>query len=166
MERLPAALDAGPAMSNFCKILCIGLLALAWGSGAAQSAAAEGRPIENAHGSALLRAGLFQSGQNLVFSVRTAAAVPLARLEPLPGGAQASGPYLCLALAPAGGRSEQRLCLGGGQPLRQIGLESIDASGRTTHEGTVAARVRRPSAGKLLVSVLPAAVGLTPRRYR
>ena len=153
-------------MAHSRKIMCIACLALATLGGAAQTAGAGTPPSEKAQGRDLLRAGLSQSGQNLVFSVRTATTVPLGQLDRLPGAAGASGRYLCLALGPPGGKGEQRLCLGGSEPLRRIGLETIDAAGRATHEGTVAARVRRPSADKLVVSLLPAAAGLTPHRYR
>jgi peptidoglycan-N-acetylglucosamine deacetylase len=113
-----------------------------------------------------VRAGLSQAGQDLVFTVRTAAPVPLAKLDRLPDVTGASGPYLCLALRRAGGKGERRLCLGGAEPRQRVGLELIDAAGRAIREDTPAARVKRPSAGKLVVSLLPADAGLTPRHYR
>jgi peptidoglycan-N-acetylglucosamine deacetylase len=153
-------------MARSCKILCIACLALTMLGGAARVAGAGGRFGESAQGPDLLRGGLFQSGQELIFSVRTATAVPLAELNRLPDAAKASGRYLCLALVPPTAKSEQRLCLGGSEPLRRIGLETLDAAGRVTHQATLPARVRRPSADKLVVSLLPAAAGLRPRRYR
>ena len=147
-----------PAIPRSRKILCIALAALACAPG---SAGAGGPP----RGPALLRAGLLQAGQDLVFTVRTAAAVPLAKLDLLPDGKGASGSYLCLALRRAGSKGERRLCLGGAEPRRRVGLELINASGKAIREDTLAARVKR-SAGKLVVSLLPAGAGLAPRRYR
>ncbi len=165
MDRLPQAVDPGQAIARSLKIMCTACLALMALGGVAQSAGAGAPAGERASPPDLLRAGLSQSGQSLVFSVRTATTVPLAQLDRLPDAAGASGRYLCLALGLPGARGEQRLCLGGGEPRRRVGLETVDAAGRVSHEGTVAARVRRPSADKLVVSLLPAAAGLTPRRY-
>ena len=72
--------------------------------------------------------------------MRTAATVPLAKLDRLPDGRGASGPYLCLALRRAGGKGERRLCLGGAEPRRRVGLELIDAAGKAIREDTA----RRP----------------------
>jgi peptidoglycan-N-acetylglucosamine deacetylase len=130
------------------------------------AAGAGSPPGAAAQGPDLLRAGLSQAGQELVFSVRTAATVPLTKLDRLPDAKGASGPYLCLALRRAGGKGERRLCLGGAEPRQRVGLETIDAAGRAIHEDTLAVRVKRPGAGKLVVSLLPAAAGLAPRRYR
>jgi peptidoglycan/xylan/chitin deacetylase (PgdA/CDA1 family) len=130
-------------------------------AGTVQSAGAGGA----AQGPDLLRAALSQSEQDLVFSVATSTPVPLAQLNRLPDAAGATGRYLCVALRRTGAMAEQRLCLGGGESRRRVGLETIDAAGKATDEGTVAARVRRPSATKLVVSLLPAEAGLMPRRY-
>ncbi len=114
----------------------------------------------------LLRARLSQAGQDLVFALRTAAPAPLAKLNPLPNVAGGGGRYLCLELRRAGGRGERRLCLGGSAARRRLGLELVNASGKTTGRDTVPARVKRPSAGELVVSLLPADAGLAPHRYR
>ena len=157
--------NLSPAIPRSRKILCIAGVALAALACAPGSAGAGG--LRNtAQGPDLLRAGLSQAGQNLIFTVRTATTLPLAKLDRLPDGRDASGPYLCLALRRAGGKGEWRLCLGGAKPRRRVGLELIDGAGRAIREDRLAARVRRPSAGKLVVSLLPAGAGLTPRRYR
>jgi peptidoglycan-N-acetylglucosamine deacetylase len=97
--------------------------------------------------------------------VRTSTPLPLARLQRLPSAAGPTGAYLCVALRASGATVERRLCLGGAEPRRRVGLETIDAAGKVTAKGTVAARVRRPSATQLIVSLLPAEAGLMPRRY-
>jgi peptidoglycan/xylan/chitin deacetylase (PgdA/CDA1 family) len=163
MDRLRKAVAWNPAIPRSLEILCIACAALACAPG---TAGASGAGAKKTQAPGLLRAGLSQSGQDLVFTVRTAAPVALAKLDRLPNGKGASGPYLCLALRRAVSRGERRLCLGGAEQRRRVGLELINAAGRTTREDTPAARVKRPSAGKLVVSLLPAAAGLAPHRYR
>ena len=165
MDRLRSAVDPEPAIARSRKILCIACLAIAASAGGAQAGAAGGSPGHAAPGPDLLGARLSQSGQDLVFSVRTSTPLPLAQLDRLPDGADPSGRYLCVALRRGGAAAERRLCLGGGESRRRVGLELIDAAGKATHEGVVAARVRRSSATKLSVSLLPAAAGLAPHRY-
>jgi peptidoglycan-N-acetylglucosamine deacetylase len=137
--------------------VALGSTAVATAAGGAQAAA---------HSPKLLHAGLAQAGEDLIFSLRTETPVPLARLNRLPDGAGTNGSYLCLALRRTGGAGERRLCLGGAKPRREVGLELIDAAGKTIHQSSARARVRRPSAEKLVVSLLPADIGLQPRRYR
>ena len=152
MDRLPQAVDPGPAIARSPKILCIACLALAALGGTARSAGAGAPPVEKAPRPDLLRAGLSQSGQSLVFSVRTATTVPLAQLDRLPDAEGASGRYLCLALGLPGGKGERRLCLGGGEPLRRVGLETVDAAGRTTRRrdgGGAGTAAERRQAGRL-----------------
>ncbi len=145
------------------KILCITALALASLGAAASSA---GGASHNA-GFDLLRAGLFQKGRDLVVRVRTASVVPLGELDPSPtlaGGTH--GAYLCVSFRRPGNLGERRLCLGGAKPWRRVGLNLVNPSGKTTRQIMVDARVLRPSAGELVVSLLPSEAGLTPRRYR
>jgi peptidoglycan-N-acetylglucosamine deacetylase len=47
-----------------------------------------------------------------------------------------------------------------------LGLELVNASGKTIGKDTAPARVKRPRAEKLVVSLLPADAGLAPHRYR
>ncbi|MBW8060110.1 MAG: polysaccharide deacetylase family protein [Solirubrobacterales bacterium] len=115
----------------------------------------------------LLRAGLSQAGQSLIFTVRTAAPVPLTHLARLPKTRSARSRYLCLALRRVGRRGERRLCLGGpGQPQRKVGLALVNAAGKTVGKATLAARLKRPSARKIVLVLAPPRAGLTPRRYR
>jgi peptidoglycan/xylan/chitin deacetylase (PgdA/CDA1 family) len=93
--------------------------------------------------------------------------VPLAALERLPSPRSPEARYLCLALRPAGGAEERRLCLGGSRGAqRRVGLELLDATGQVTGKSTLAARVERPSPGRLTLALEPAKAGLVPRRYR
>jgi peptidoglycan/xylan/chitin deacetylase (PgdA/CDA1 family) len=114
---------------------------------------------------ALLRAELSQEGQSLILSLRTSAPVSLPRLDRLP--ATSSSRYLCLALQPAGGRGERRLCLGGDtKARRRAGLELFNAAGKVTAQRTLAVQVKRPDAHKLALVLSPQAAGLDPHRYR
>jgi peptidoglycan/xylan/chitin deacetylase (PgdA/CDA1 family) len=113
----------------------------------------------------LLRAGLSQAGRELVFSVRTGSPVPLAKLEPRPDTRRTASAYLCLALSRAGSGGERRLCLGGPKPRHRVGLELVNGKGKTTEAGSVRATVKRPSAQKLVVALVPEDAGLTPHHY-
>jgi peptidoglycan/xylan/chitin deacetylase (PgdA/CDA1 family) len=150
-------------ISRARKILCIALLAGAVLGATAGAGAASGGP----RGPDLLRAGLSQTGRSLVFAVRTAAPVPLRRLDRLPGTGRAGAPYLCLALRRAGRRGERRLCLGGARRAhRWVGLELVNAAGNATGGSTLAARVKRANPHKLVLTFIPGKAGLTPHRYR
>lgn len=133
--------------------------------GAAALAATVASPPAVASQPSLVRADLSQRGRSLVFTLRTSAPVALSKLDRLPRARRSR--YLCLALRKAGGNGERRLCLGGVESARRrAGLELLNAAGKTTAEETLAARVKRPSARKLVLALLPAAAGLAPRRYR
>jgi len=102
----------------------------------------------------------------LILSLRTAAPVPLARLDRQPGGAGKSR-YLCLGLSRTGRRGERLLCLGGPRDAhRRVGLQLRNAAGRVVRRSTLAVRLKRPQATKLVLAVDPAAAGLAPHRYR
>jgi len=140
------------------KILCTVAAASVLGAlTLAPASAAAGRP-------SLVRARLSQMGRRLIFSLRTSGPVSLAGLEPLPGPGSAR--YVCLELSPAGVAGARRLCLGGKEARWRLGLELVNARGEATGRETVAARLRRPEPQKLVVSLLPAAAGLAPHRYR
>jgi peptidoglycan/xylan/chitin deacetylase (PgdA/CDA1 family) len=148
-------------ISRYRKILCIAILAAACLAAPAQSASAEGLPGEPG----LLRATLHQTDRQLIFTVRTAKPVGLARLNPMPDLTSSDG-FLCLLLRRAGHSNEKRLCLGGPSNVhRRTGLLLINAAGQTTSEETVVARLKRPSPTKLALSILPEAAGLSPHRY-
>lgn len=124
------------------------------------SASAGARPIELQH------ADLFQAGRELVFTVRTARPVALAKLEARPDARRAASRYLCLGLARAGREGERRLCLGGPEAHRRIGLVTVSATERRVTERSLTAKVKRPSPDKLVVAFAPEDAGLSPRRYR
>jgi peptidoglycan-N-acetylglucosamine deacetylase len=111
-----------------------------------------------------LRANLSQAGRRLIFSLRTSRPVALTQLHPLPrtGGDD----YLCLELLAGRSGGERRLCLGGGDGWRRLGLETLGSDGKVTIKATIAARLKRPNPRKLVVTLLPAAAGLSPQRYR
>jgi peptidoglycan/xylan/chitin deacetylase (PgdA/CDA1 family) len=145
-----------PNMATPRKILCIAVFAAAL-------LAVPG--VAGAAGQRLVRAGLSQSGRELVLTLRTGSPVPLAQLEPQPDTRRAASRYLCLALSRAGGGGERRLCLGGPKAHRQVGLQLINGRGRAIREETAPATVKRPSAQKLVVALVPEAAGLTPQHY-
>ncbi len=163
MGRLSQADGRNLVITLSRKILCITALALASLGGVASSAGG----ASHSAGFDLLRAGLFQKGRDLIVRVRTASVVPLGKLDPSPtlaGGTH--GAYLCVSFRRPGNLGERRLCLGGAKPWRRIGLNLVNASGKTTRRIKVDARVLRPSDGELVVSLLPSEAGLAPRRYR
>jgi peptidoglycan/xylan/chitin deacetylase (PgdA/CDA1 family) len=114
----------------------------------------------------LLHADLFQAGQELVFTVRTAESVPLAKLDPHPNLRQLTSRFLCLGLVRSGRDERHLLCLGGRNPHRRIGLLVTGADGKLHGKGSAPATVKRPTPRKLVVAVDPADVGISPRRYR
>ncbi|HET6570420.1 MAG TPA: polysaccharide deacetylase family protein [Solirubrobacterales bacterium] len=117
-------------------------------------------------GGDLVRAKLSQAGRQLVLSLRTASPLPLAQLDRQPGGAGGAR-YLCLGLSRAGRRGERLLCLGGARRThRRVGLELRNAAGEIVDRATLAARLKRPGATKLVLAIDPAVAGLEPHRYR
>jgi peptidoglycan-N-acetylglucosamine deacetylase len=145
-----------PQMATSRKILCIAVLA------AAALLAVPG--AAGATGQRLVRAGLSQSGRELVLTLRTGSPLPLTQLEPQPDTRRAASRYLCLALSRGGG-GERRICLGGPKAHRRVGLQLVNGKGRTIRKETARATVKRPSAQKLVVALVPEEAGLTPRRY-
>jgi peptidoglycan/xylan/chitin deacetylase (PgdA/CDA1 family) len=148
----------GSRLQRSRKILCISVLGLALAPGAG-SAPGAGRAN-------LVRASLSQAGRSLIATIRTSRSTPLGRLDPLPNQRAAGSAYLCVELQRRRRGGGRRLCVGGADPHRRIGLELVNAAGRTTAKRTVAATVRRPGAGKLVLSLVPGAAGLSPHRYR
>lgn len=141
-------------------LFCIAALATAaLGTVAAAPAGADGAAP------APVRARLSQAGRRLILGLWTSAPVALAGLDPLPaaGGSR----HLCLELRPRGREGGRRLCLGGAErPRSKAGLELLNAAGEVTGKKTLAATVKRPRPGKLVMALLPASAGLAPRRYR
>ena len=154
----------GTAISpRFRKILCIGSLAAVTSGMGVGTAAAQEAP-GGAHN--LLTAKLSQSGRRVVFTVDTAAAVPLSQMERLPSPKSPDSRYLCLALRKAGGGAERLLCLGGSKNARhRVGLELLNSEGAVTHKETLPAQVERPESLELVAALVPGKAGLSPRRY-
>ncbi len=149
----------GAELSNFRKISCISaLVASAIATLWAGQAAAETHD--------LVRAGLSQAGRDLIATIRTSRPVALGRLERQPRVGAARATYVCVELREVGGRGRRRLCLGGSRDAhRRVGLELVNAAGRITAKRTIAARVKRPSSRKLVLTLTPGSAGLSPRRY-
>lgn len=146
--------------------MCTAVLAAALLAGAVASAGA-GSSSDVDQGPDLLRAKLSQAGRSLILTLRTASPVPLAELDRLPAGGPGASRHLCLGLSPAGRRGERLLCLGGARDAhRRVGLELLNAAGKTERKETLAARLKRPSASKLALAIDPAKAGLAPHRYR
>lgn len=158
MNSLPHAAPRNPEIAPSRKILCVLALAVA-----ALSAAPGIAPAAPPQG--IAHAGLSQAGRELIFTVRTAAPVPIAQLEARPDTRRAASRYLCLALSRPGGNGELRLCLGGRHSRRRIGRELVNAAGKPIEKSSIRATVRRPSATKLVVALVPADAGLSPRHY-
>lgn len=115
----------------------------------------------------LQRAKLAQRGAKLVLALRTSAPVPLAKLVRRPRVRRPGARYLCLALRRVDRRSVRRLCLGGVRRGRELlGLQLVDAAGRTMRQSIVPARVKRPDPQRLALALDPADAGLKPHRYR
>lgn len=146
-------------VSSSRKILCAAALAASLLLLAPAGASARRQRLEHAD--------LFQAGKELVFTVRTAKPVALAKLEARPDVRRAGARYLCLGLGDksSGRRGSRLLCLGGRKPHRRIGLVVLDPQGKPLAEGSVPAKVRRPSPGKLVVALEPGKAGLAPGRY-
>lgn len=114
----------------------------------------------------LRRAEISQAGRDLVLTLQTAAPVPLASLDRFPNLGRPGSRYLCLELRGAA-HGAHRLCLGGEERVRRrVGVELINAAGKTVDAETIAARVKRPSPRKLALALRPEDAGLAPRRYR
>ncbi len=123
-------------------------------------------------------ATVFQSGRDLVLTVRTAKPVALAKLQPRPDTRRASAAYLCFGFATtegagasgpaAGAAPETRLCLGGPKARTRAGLVTVDAAERPLTRGAVRVQVKRPSPEKLVLSVIAGPThptGLRPGHY-
>jgi peptidoglycan/xylan/chitin deacetylase (PgdA/CDA1 family) len=165
MDRVAGLLHQAPRIAPSRKILCIVCLASISLAGVVvpAEASAPGSPAGRPN---LTSATLGQVGRNLVFGVRTRAPVALKRLDRTPNTQAAGSRYLCLALLPRGRRGERLLCLGGRRNSRhRAGLVLLNAAGKTVRTATLRARVKRPNASKLVLSLPPAIAGLTPRRY-
>jgi peptidoglycan/xylan/chitin deacetylase (PgdA/CDA1 family) len=147
--RLPVALPR--------KILCVA--AFAAGALLLLPGAATARRQRLEH------ADLFQAGRDLVFTVRTAEPVALAKLKPRPIARRPAARYLCLSLSGSGPPKERLLCLGGRKAHRRIGLVVFGAGEKVLAKGSIAATVKRPRPDKLVVALDPEEAGLSPGRY-
>jgi peptidoglycan-N-acetylglucosamine deacetylase len=158
MKSLLQAPSRDPAIASPRKIACIAALAAAALLAVPGWAGAAQRPR-------LVRATLSQAGRELIFTLQTDSPLPLAKLEPRPDSRRPGSRYLCLALSAASGKGERLICLGGPKAHRRVGLEALNAKGKTIESGGARANVKRPNPRKLVVAVVPAAAGLSPRRY-
>jgi peptidoglycan/xylan/chitin deacetylase (PgdA/CDA1 family) len=158
MDSLPHVTLSHPAIAPSRKILCA--LALVVAALLVVPAIAAAKPQQR-----IADTGLSQSGRELIFTVRTAAAVPIDQLEARPDTRRAAARYLCLALSRPGRDGELRLCLGGRHSNRRIGRELVNGAGKPIEKSSVRATVTRPSTTKLVVALVPADAGLSPRHY-
>jgi peptidoglycan/xylan/chitin deacetylase (PgdA/CDA1 family) len=147
-------------MNRVRKICCI--LGLSFGAVAALPPA-PGAAQPARHGG-VQHARLRQAGRDLVVTLDTAGPLQISRLDREPSSA--SERFLCLELRRVGARGERRLCVGGRRARRSLGVELVNAAGRVKRTATVAARVKRPGPGRLVVALRPQAAGLRPHRYR
>jgi peptidoglycan-N-acetylglucosamine deacetylase len=164
INSLPYPASSHALIDSPRNILCVAALAAAAllvvpAAGRAASAAGGSR----ATGQRLEGADLSQAGRDLIFTVRTAEPVSLAKLEARPDTRRAESRYLCLGMSRDGG--ERRLCLGGRRAHRRVGLELVNAEGKPVEEGAVRAKVKRPTSRKLVVALVPGDAGLSPDRY-
>jgi len=143
-----------PPRKIWCTAACAIVLAAA--GGAPAGARAGGPELE--------RAKLSQAGRNLVFSLRTSTPVALSRLDPLPRPLNSR--HLCLALRSGAHKGTRQVCIGGDTAHRRAGLELLGGHGKVSSKRLIRVRLKRPSADKLVLSLLPGDAGLDPSRYR
>ena len=157
IDSVPQAADPHPPIATSRKILCAAVLAASLLL-LAPTGASAGQSLEHAE--------LSQAGRDLIFTVRTAKPVPLAKLEAQPDVRRAGARYLCLGLGDGGsGATTRLLCLGGPAAHRRVGLVALSASGKPSSRGGVPAKVKRPRPDKLVVALEPEDAGLSPGRY-
>jgi peptidoglycan/xylan/chitin deacetylase (PgdA/CDA1 family) len=158
MNRLPHSPSPAPPIATSRKILCAAAVLTAALLVVPGALAASGRPR-------LQHAGLSQAGKDLILTLRTSKPVALAGLEARPDSRRAASRYLCLSLSRPGRSGERRLCLGGPRAHRQVGIETVAASGKPVSRSGAAARLKRPEPDKLVLALEPGAAGLAPHRY-
>ncbi len=112
----------------------------------------------------IVQAGLSQKGESLIASIWTRRPVPLASFDPMPSGAGDSQ-YLCVSLRRPASRGERRLCLGGRDAQRRVGLLKLTASGAVSARREIPARLTRPDPKHLVLALLPGSAELSPQRY-
>lgn len=107
-----------------------------------------------------------QKGRSLVLVANTAVPVNLKGLSRFPTRDRSAAPYLCFRVSPGQGRGIRRICLGGTPGhMNTVGLTISNAAGRTISTREVPAQVKRPRPTRLVVTLLPADVGLAPGPY-
>ena len=158
IESVAQATFRESAINPARKILCVGAIAAA-----GLLAVPGGVQAAQLH---LQHAGLSQKGRDLILSVRTSEPVALGKLEAHPDARRAAARYLCFELSPRVSAPAGRICLGGPNAHRRVGLERLSPAGRPARQSWVRATVKRPEAGKLVVALVPEDAGLTPHRYR
>jgi peptidoglycan/xylan/chitin deacetylase (PgdA/CDA1 family) len=162
MDSLPHFGPRDPPITPPRKILCA--LTVAAGVLFASAGQAPAAPTR-APRQRLLDAELSQAGRELIFTVRTAVPVALAKLTAHPDTRRPAPRYLCLALRRAGGHGETRLCFGGRRSRHQVGRVLVNAAGKPVRKDGVAARVKRPKPTKLVLALVPSEASLAPHRY-
>jgi peptidoglycan/xylan/chitin deacetylase (PgdA/CDA1 family) len=159
MHRLPHPASPSPPIRPSRKISCAACAT------AVLAAALLAAPGALAATPRLQHAGLSQAGRDLILTVRTSRPVALAGLEARPDSRRAAARYVCFALSRRGRPGERRLCLGGAQPHRRVGVETVGGGGKPVSRGSAPARLKRPRPDKLVVALEPGAAGLAPHRY-
>jgi peptidoglycan-N-acetylglucosamine deacetylase len=157
IDSLPQATVRNPPIASTRKILCAAALAMC--ALLLVPAGASARPQRLEH------AQLFQAGRELVFTVRTAKPVALAKLEARPDVRRPYTRYLCFSLSADRPESLRLLCLDGRKPHRRVGFVVLDKNGKPLEKGSARATVKRPSPDKLVVAVEPGAAGISPGDY-
>jgi peptidoglycan/xylan/chitin deacetylase (PgdA/CDA1 family) len=113
----------------------------------------------------LQHADLFQAGRELVFTVRTAKPLALAKMQAQPDFRRDRSRFLCLSLTGSGRPRPHLLCLGGRNAHRRVGLVVLDENGKPLQKDSVPGKVRRPSPDKLVVAMEPGEAGLSQGSY-
>jgi peptidoglycan/xylan/chitin deacetylase (PgdA/CDA1 family) len=113
----------------------------------------------------LQHADLFQTGRELVLTLRTAKPVALAKLQARPDVRRPYSRYLCVSFSADRPQSLRLLCLDGREPHRRVGFVVLDRDGKPLEKGSAPATVKRPRPDKLVIAVDPGEAGLSPGDY-
>jgi peptidoglycan/xylan/chitin deacetylase (PgdA/CDA1 family) len=176
IDSLPQAAPRNSPIASLRKILCAAALtACALLTAPAPAAPAELHQIPGAmkqrsdavreREQRLEHAELFQAGRELVFTVRTAKPVALAKLEARPDLRRPYSRYLCFSFSVDRPQSLRLLCLDGREPHRRVGFVVLDKNGKPLEKGSAPAMVKRPRPDKLVIAVDPGGAGLSPGDY-
>jgi peptidoglycan/xylan/chitin deacetylase (PgdA/CDA1 family) len=149
------------ALLSVSAVLAVG----AAGSAATLRPVSAGDP-QDASGPLDLRAAqLGQAGRSLAFSIRSGGSWAPKQLSRTPSFGGSSERFLCLALSQASKPGELRLCVGGPNGRRRIGIVKVGAQGKIDAASSIPARVRSQGS-RLTATFIPSAAGLKPGPYR